>query len=226
MKPTHKSNSSPAPPADGLKSASEIALDRAAHAQRPAKAPGDGEQASLSQAEGDRLRAEAAKAAEHWDRLLRTQAEFENFRKRMAREKQDWIKSGNEKLLAALLTPLDHFEMGLQAARESASFDALREGMDLVHGQFRAALRAHGVSEIESIGKPFDPVQHEAVAYQESDAPEGQVVHELRKGYRLNDRVLRAATVIVSKGPGKSAPTAAPPAPRPADGPKDEAQEI
>ena len=225
MKFAHKSKSPPASPADGLKSASELALERAVHAQHPEEAKGDdGEQVSLSRAECDRLRAETAKAAEHWDRLLRTQAEFENYRKRMAREKQDWIRSGNEKLLAALLTPLDHFEMGLQAARQSSSFVALREGMELVHSQFRAALQAQGVSEIEAIGKVFDPAQHEAVGHQESEAPEGQILQELRKGYRLHDRVLRAATVIVSKEKGEGDPL--PDAPPPADGPKDEAQEI
>jgi molecular chaperone GrpE len=210
----------PEPPAgDGLKSAAEIALERAAQAPK-GKAQGDA--VSLPRDEHDRLRADAAKAADHWDRLLRAQAEMENYRKRMAREKQDWIKSANEKLLAALLTPLDHFEMGLQAARQSSSFAALQEGMELVHAQFRGALQANGVTEIEAVGKPFDPAQHEAVAHQESDAPEGQVIQQLRKGYRLADRVLRAASVIVSKGPAAGAPAAPPPA----NGPKDEAQEI
>ncbi len=224
MKSTHKPDSPSAFPANGLKSATEIALERAVHPKHPIKAPADGELASLSQAECDRLRAEAAKSAEHWDRLLRTQAEFENFRKRMAREKQDWIKSGNEKLLAALLTPLDHFEMGLQAARQSSSFEALREGMELVHSQFRAALQAQGVSEIETVGKAFDPAQHEAVGHQESEAPEGQVLQELRKGYRLHDRVLRAATVMVSKGPVENA--SSPDSPPLSEESSDEKQEI
>jgi molecular chaperone GrpE len=96
--------------------------------------------------------------------------------------------------------------------------------MELVHSQFRAALQAQGVSEIEAIGKVFDPAQHEAVGHQESEAPEGQILQELRKGYRLHDRVLRAATVIVSKEKGEGDPL--PDAPPPADGPKDEAQEI
>lgn len=187
----------PPPEGDGLKSAAEIALERAAHAPTPEE---DAAQVALPRAELDRLRAEAAKAAEHWDRLLRVQADLDNFRKRMAREKQDWIKSANEQLLSALLTPLDHFEMGLDAARQSPSLEALLDGMRLVHSQFRDALRAHGVTEIEALGQPFDPSRHEAVAQQESEAPEGEVIQQLRKGYRLHDRVLRASRVVVSKG--------------------------
>ncbi|MCC7519161.1 MAG: nucleotide exchange factor GrpE [Verrucomicrobiae bacterium] len=200
MKSFRKSDSPSATPEEGLKSAAEIALERADQAPRP---PSDGDSVVLSRAEHDRLRSEAA---EHRDQLLRAQAELENFRKRMAREKQDWMKFANERLLGALLTPLDHFEMGLEAARQSSSFEALREGMELVQSQFREALRANGVAEIEAVGKPFDPSRHEAVAQQESESPEGQIVRQLRKGYSLNDRILRATRVIVSKGSGQDAP--------------------
>ncbi len=211
----------PNPEGDGLKSAAEIALERAADAP---ESEGEPESVALPRAELDRLRAEAAKAAEHWDRLLRVQADLDNFRKRMAREKQDWIKSANERLLSALLTPLDHFEMGLDAARQSPSLEALLDGMRLVHSQFHDALRAQGVTEIEAVGEPFDPSRHEAVAQQESEAPEGQVIQQLRKGYRLHDRVLRATRVIVSKGPSQGSPAegkAAPAADR-----RDESGEI
>ncbi len=183
-----------------LKSAAEIAQERRAAAPEVTSPP-----ETPTAAEIEALRAEAAKSRENWDHFLRAQADLENFRKRAAREKQEILKTASEKLLLELLPPLDHFEMGLQSVPQTETPNPLREGMEMVLSQFRQFLKIQGVSEIEAFGKPFDPAVHEAVAHQESDEPEGQVINQLRKGYRLHHKLLRPATVIVAK-------------PRPSDG--------
>lgn len=159
---------------------------------------------SLSPQEFEDLKARAAKADEHWDRLLRTSADFDNFRKRAAREKQDAIKFANETLLTKLLPVLDSFDAALAAANGAPDHaaESLRAGLNLVQQQFKAALTEAGVEEVHATGQPFDPNFHEAVAQQECDeTPEGQVLQQLRKGYKLRDRLLRPATVIVAKKP-------------------------
>lgn len=198
-----------------LKSAAEIALERAATASE--KGTGAGEMA-VGRKEMDELRAKAAKAQENWDRFVRATADLDNYRKRVARERQDLLQTANEKLLRDLLPALDHFEMGLQTvAGQTGSLESLREGMQIVFGQFQQFLKSNGVEEIEAVGKAFDPALHEAVAYQEAVAPEGQVVQQTRKGYRMNSRILRAATVVVSKG--MPAPAAESPVEQPAETP-------
>ena len=196
---------------DSLKSATEIALERAATKTAAQESTAEANAMTLSPTELDALKEQAAKATEHWDRLLRTQAEHDNYRKRMTRERQELIKIANEKLLGEILTPLDHFEMGLQATQQSSPVDPFRQGMEMVFQQFQQFLKSQGVSEIEALGQNFNPLLHEAVAYQESASPEGQVIHQIRKGYRLQDKLLRASTVIVSKGKPAEQPPAEPP---------------
>jgi molecular chaperone GrpE len=152
----------------------------------------------------DELKQRAAKADEHWDRLMRTSADFENFRKRAAREKQDAIKFANEALLLKLVPVLDTFDMALVAAQnnQGEAVQSLQTGVAMVYQQLKAALADSGLEEVDAAGKPFDPNLHEAVSQKETtEAPEGQVVQQLRKGYKLRDRLLRPATVIVSKAP-------------------------
>lgn len=179
-----------------LKSAADIALERSA-AQGNGKDGEGSAAAAVSAKEIEELRAQAAKAK---DLALRTQADLENYRKRVARERQDLIKSANEKLLLEILPALDSFEMGLQSVQKKDEKDPLLQGMEMVYSQFKQFLKSQGVVEVETVGKQFDPSVHEAVAHQESDLPEGQIVQQLRKGYRLQDKLLRAASVIVSKG--------------------------
>ena len=179
-----------------LKSAAELAAEKALSREELSE---QDENTAILKKDIEELRQEAAKAKEHWDRLLRTQADLDNYRKRVTRERQDLIKTANERLLLELLTPLDHFEIGLQSAQNLPADDALRQGMEMVLAQFQQFLKSHHVSEIQAIGQKFDPSLHEAVAHQESDLPEGQVIQQIRKGYRLNDKPLRPATVIVSK---------------------------
>jgi molecular chaperone GrpE len=150
------------------------------------------------------LKAQAAKAKEHYDQLLRTTADFDNFRKRAARERQEAVKFANESLLQKLIPALDNFDMAIAAAagaKEGAA-QSLQTGVNMILSQLRSALTESGLEEIDATGKAFDPNFHEAVSQQETnDVPEGHVVQQLRKGYRLRERLLRPATVIVARKP-------------------------
>jgi molecular chaperone GrpE len=139
------------------------------------------------------------------DLALRTQADFENFRKRAAREKEEAAKYANAAFLERLLPILDSFELGLNAARSGAKDSPILAGMEMVAKQLEDFLLSVGVEPIKAEGQPFDPNLHEAVAQEASaDVPEGVIVRQLRKGFKLRDRLLRPATVMVSKGSGAS----------------------
>lgn len=152
----------------------------------------------------EELKERAAKADEHWDRLLRTTADFDNFRKRATREKQEAIKYANEGLLSKLVTVLDSFDKALAATQnaQGEGVQSLQAGVSMIQQQFKGVLMEAGLEEIDATGKAFDPNLHEAVSQQESaEVPEGTVVMQLRKGYKLRDRLIRPATVIVAKQP-------------------------
>lgn len=134
------------------------------------------------------------------DLAMRAQADFENYRKRAIREKEDAIKYANLALFERLIPLLDNFELGLQAARAEGSQGVL-VGFEMVSKQFQEFLAANGVEAIEAEGQPFDPNLHEAMGSEPSETvPEGGVTRQMRKGYKLRDRLIRPATVFVSKG--------------------------
>lgn len=182
-------------------------------ANAPVEAPFEGE--VLQGAEVEALRQKAAQADEFYDRLLRLAADFDNFKKRAARERQDAIKFANAGLLEKLLPVMDHFEMALAAMAQppngdAASLQSLQAGINMVYQQLRNLLQEAGLEEIDAVGKPFDPTLHEAVAQEATNnAPEGQVVRQLRKGYRLKERLLRPASVVVAVPPASNASPAA-----------------
>jgi molecular chaperone GrpE len=150
------------------------------------------------------LKSRAARADENWDRLLRTSADFDNFKKRAAREKQEAVKYANEGLLQKLLPVLDSLDMALAAAQTSGTDagQSLQTGVGLVFQQLKAVLTEAGLEEVDAVGKRFDPNLHEALSQQETlDVPEGHVVQQARKGYRLRERLLRPASVVVAKQP-------------------------
>ena len=152
----------------------------------------------------EELKAKAAKADEHWDRFVRLTADFDNYKKRAARERQDAIKFANESLLEKLIPVLDNLDMALAAAGnpQTNTVESLKKGVEMIYGQLRNALIESGLEEIDAAQKKFDPNWHEAVSHQESpDAPEGQVLQQLRKGYKLRERLIRPATVVVAKKP-------------------------
>jgi molecular chaperone GrpE len=135
------------------------------------------------------------------DLALRTQADFENYKKRAAREKEEGIKYANRTLLEQLVSIVDNFELGLSAAREKSEHSPIYSGMSMVLKQLSDFLTANGLEPIDAVGKQFDPNLHEAIGHEPSEkVPEGQVIRQTRRGYRLKDRLLRPATVVVSSG--------------------------
>ena len=135
------------------------------------------------------------------DLALRSQADFENYRKRALREKEEAVKYANAAFLERLIPILDNFELGLSAARGTAENSPIIAGMDMVARQLNEFLLANGVEPVQAEGEKFDPNLHEAVAQEaSSEVEEGHVIRQLRKGFKLKDRLLRPATVVVSKG--------------------------
>ncbi|HWX22258.1 MAG TPA: nucleotide exchange factor GrpE [Candidatus Binatia bacterium] len=164
------------------------------------------EPAILTPGQLEELKVRAAKADDHWERLLRTTADFDNYKKRAAREKQDAIRFANENLLQKLIPVLDAFDMARSATQnnQADSVQPLQAGINMVFQQLKGALAEAGLEEVDAAGKPFDPNLHEAVSQKETDeVPEGQVVQQLRKGYKLRERLLRPAGVIVAKPPAQ-----------------------
>ena len=138
------------------------------------------------------------------DLALRSQADFENYKKRSAREKEEAVKYANSSLLERLVSIIDNFELGLAAAKEQGEQSPIYSGLVLVQKQLNDLLAENGLQSIEAEGKRFDPNVHEAIAHEPSDqVPEGIVLRQTRRGYRFKDRLLRPAKVIVSSGPGK-----------------------
>ena len=155
---------------------------------------------TIPNAEHKALVAKAAEADALKDRLLRGQAEWDNARKRIMREKEDAVRYAGESFLEKLLPVLDNFEMGMQAAKTASDAKSIAQGLEMVLSQFQQVLRDSGVETIDAVGHPFDPHRHEALGHTESDDhPEGHVLTQLRKGYKLKDRLLRAASVFVAK---------------------------
>lgn len=192
-----------------VKSNLEIAMEKAAAmSQEAPPGPATAAEARVREDELNALREKAAKADEYYDRLLRTAAELENYRKRAEREKSDLLKFGQEELMADLLPVLDNFERALAAAGSSPHPDAVAEGVKLIHKQLAAVLTQNGLQPIEAVGKQFDPELHEAIAQVETDkSPAGTILSEQLKGYALNGRLLRPAvvTVAVNKGAAEEA---------------------
>ena len=138
------------------------------------------------------------------DLALRSQADFENYKKRAAREKEEAIKYANSSLLEKLIAIVDNFELGLEAARAEGEKSAVFSGMSMVLKQLMDFLADSGLQPIDATGRKFDPNLHEAIAHEPSDEfPEGTVIRQMRRGYKLKDRLLRPSSVVVSSGPGK-----------------------
>jgi molecular chaperone GrpE len=151
----------------------------------------------------DQLKERAAKADEFRERLLREAADFENYKKRAARERQDSVTYANESLLQKLIPILDTFEMALAAtASDGSSAQSLQAGVLMIYNQLKSTLADAGLEEIDARGKVFDPNLHEAVSQQESaEVPEGEVMQQIRKGFKFRNRLVRPAGVIVAKKP-------------------------
>jgi len=148
------------------------------------------------------LEAKTREAEEHRDRYLRGAAEFDNARKRAAREREDYTRYANESLLRELLPVLDNFDRALQAARGEPAAAAVTAGVELIQRELLRVLEKFGATPFVSVGQPFDPERHEAVARVPAHGQaEGTVVNETARGYMLNGRVLRPAMVTVATPP-------------------------
>ena len=149
----------------------------------------------------DPLQEAQAEIAKWKDLSLRTAAELDNYRKRVTRDVQDARAYANADLLRALLPILDNFEMGLDAARAENEKSMIFQGLSMVRRQLQDFLREMGVEEISPLGQKFDPNLHEAVSQEASkDKPEGTILKVMRRGFKLKDRLLRPAMVVVSSG--------------------------
>jgi len=177
---------------DGRGGGDPVESDEFQHGETAGKPDEDGEAAlARLQSDLDRFR----------DLALRSQADIENFRKRAAREKDDAIKYSNVSFLERLIPILDSFELGLSAARADSEDSPIFVGMQMVSRQLSDFLAELGVQTIDATGTKFDPNIHEAIAQEENpEVEEGTVIRQLRKGYKLKDRLLRPANVVVSKG--------------------------
>jgi molecular chaperone GrpE len=167
--------------------------------------PGDefaeGTEKTTELTEDDKLRAQVAELK---DKLLRAQADWDNSRKRLERTKDEAVRYAAEGLLEKLLPVLDNFEMGMQAAQNATDAKAIAQGFEMVLAQLRQVMRDAGVEPVDAMGQPFDPHRHEALGHQDSDEhPEGHVIMQTRKGYKLKDRLLRPASVFVARKPGE-----------------------
>jgi molecular chaperone GrpE len=145
--------------------------------------------------------APAAEIAKWKDATLRAQAELDNYRKRVARERDEDYKRAQAVVLERLLPVLDNFEFGMMEVRKGDPKSPIAVGMEMIERQLKEFMSGSGVEVIDAVGAKFDPNLHEAVSQEEDPAvPEGQIIRQLRRGFRLRDRLLRAAMVVVSKG--------------------------
>ena len=140
-------------------------------------------------------------SAKNYDLYMRTQAEMENLKKRSLKEKSDWIKYSNETLIKDILPVMDNLEKAISHSNNENSIHALREGVELTLKGLRDTLAKSGLEKVKAQSEPFDPCYHQAVSEQEDEGVKaGIILHELQKGYTLNQRLIRPAMVVISKG--------------------------
>lgn len=181
--------------------AAETAAEQAEQAAESASEPSGNEEASEAEAAAEDARyAELQKQLEEGQqRYLRAQADFDNFRRRTMKEKEELAQYASMKLISQLLPVVDNFERAIAAAGANSDYESLAKGVDMIFRQVIQTLEAEGLTPIEAVGQPFNPEFHQAIMQVESDEhEEGVVVEEVQKGYMLKDKVLRPAMVKVS----------------------------
>ena len=188
--------------ADKIKEDDQLQNEKPEESKDQEKLENEQEELSLpSPDELKELRIKATKSEEYYERLLRQVAETDNLRKRLAKEKQDAIRYANESLIEKLLPTMDSFDMAISAANSSNenTIDSLKKGVEMVHVQLKRTLEETGLREINATGEIFDPALHEALSRKETnEAADGTVIEQIRKGYQLNERLVRPASVIVA----------------------------
>lgn len=148
----------------------------------------------------EKIRLKDEEIAKQKDTFLREKAELENFKKRLTKEKEDFVQFANERLLKELIQIEDNLERALEVP--NATLESLKEGVEMIQKQFSTFLKNQKAEPIEALGKPFDPNVHEVLNQQESEEhEENTVIQEYSKGYTLNGRILRSAKVVIAKKP-------------------------
>lgn len=193
----HQSN---AETARSEEAAEETTYEEASEAVEAELVDEEPEQASSGgeavQGEATQLRAQVD---ELQNKLLRAQADFDNFRRRARQEKEEFAKYASQKLLEQLIPVFDNFERAVSASKENQDLDSLAKGIDMIYRQMSQVLEQEGVKPIEAVGQPFNPEFHQAVMQVESEEhEEGIIVEELQKGYMLKEKVIRPSMVKVS----------------------------
>lgn len=200
----------------GLASNGSVEPASSAKARAEGNSSGGGEsQPSAGQSLEDvqsKLDAREKDYKEAYDRLLRVTAEFENYKKRLSREMEDFRKYANQSLLKEMLSVVDHIELAIQAAGvPSPAGTSMVEGLNLTLKEFLRILDKFKVKPIEAVGQPFNPQMHEAIMQEATDRlPENTVVREMQKGYTINDRLLRPALVVVAAAARRTDPDSTP----------------
>ena len=171
-----------------------------AAAENVAQTPEADKMAEQNVSDADKT-ASANSEAEEWkDKYLRLSAEFDNYRKRTLREKMELIESGGEDVIKSMLAVMDDFERALGAMQSATDVAAVREGVELISQKMRDTLRGKGVVEIEAVGQPLDTDLHEAVAkFPAGEEKKGLVIDVVQKGYKLKEKVIRYAKVVVGE---------------------------
>lgn len=159
-----------------------------------------GSEEQLTEAERELARLKQT-AEENYQRYLRAQADFDNFRRRSRQEKEEFAKYASQKLIEGLLPIVDNFERAMNASREQQDYESLAKGVEMIVRQMNQLLEQEGVTPIEAVGKPFNPEHHQAIMQvsAEEGVESGIVVEELQKGYMLKDKVIRPSMVKVSE---------------------------
>lgn len=180
----------------------------------PRNGAGESSEVTLSRDEYQNLMKRLEELEGLREKLMRSAADFENAKKRLARERDDFVKFSQENFIRSILPVLDNFERALlhaqtqqqSAPAEAQSLKGLISGIQMVHKQFTDTLKNQGLSRIQALGEVFDPHKHEAMAHIPEEGPEDVVIQELEAGYMLHDRLLRASKVNVRVAPAASGP--------------------
>jgi molecular chaperone GrpE len=171
------------------------------------ESPDEGQNVDTANPLQQELNAKVEELQVQHDKYLRLGADFENYKRRAQRDQSETARFANEKLLKDLLPTIDNLERAIKCGRESTSGDGFLEGVELTYKQFLDTLTKLGVSQISSVGEPFDPGKHQAVAQVPSDTtPLNAIVEEYQPGYFLYDRILRTAMVTVATAPSDQEP--------------------
>lgn len=160
----------------------------------------EAETVTVPKKEYDALNSRAQERDAFYDKYVRAHAEFENARKRLEKDKSDFLKYANESLVMDFLPILDNLEIAEKHTKEAKDFKAVQEGVDMIQGQIQKFLKDIGLDRIKTLGEKFDPNLHEPIETEESkDKDDGTIVAELKPGYRFNGRLLRPASVKIVK---------------------------